>query len=86
MVPPEVIARRKMGFSIPLARWLRGDLRAPFEERVFQRGTLVDEMFETRTIRQWWNQHQRGIRDYAYPLWALLFLACWDDRFRRGGA
>jgi asparagine synthase (glutamine-hydrolysing) len=40
-VPRELVDRPKMGFGIPLAEWLRGDLRY-----------LVDEHLDPRSIRQ----------------------------------
>lgn len=34
ILPPEVMCRKKMGFSVPLAEWLRGELKA-FAENYF---------------------------------------------------
>jgi len=81
LLPSEVVTRRKMGFSIPLARWFRDSLKASFEERVFARDAFVSGLFDPSPIRQWWAQHQRGTRDYAYYLWALLVLECWGRKF-----
>jgi asparagine synthase (glutamine-hydrolysing) len=81
LIPAEILYRPKMGFSIPLARWLRGELKQIFEERVFAKDAFIGSLFELGPIRQWWNQHQRGTRDYSFHLWALLMLACWGERF-----
>ncbi|HXG22097.1 MAG TPA: XrtA/PEP-CTERM system amidotransferase [Methylomirabilota bacterium] len=81
LLPAEVITRRKMGFAIPLAQWFRDGLKASFEERVFARDAFTSELFDPSPIRQWWAQHQRGARDYAYHLWALLVLECWGRKF-----
>jgi asparagine synthase (glutamine-hydrolysing) len=81
LLPSEVITRRKMGFSIPLTGWFRDGLKAPFEERVFAKNAFVSELFDSSPIRQWWAQHQRGTRDYAPCLWALLVLESWARRF-----
>lgn len=81
LVPREILYRPKMGFSIPLAQWLRHDLKSVFEERVFARDAFVSAWLEPSALRRWWQQHQRGTRDYAYPLWAVLMLECWARKF-----
>jgi asparagine synthase (glutamine-hydrolysing) len=84
LLPADILNRPKMGFSLPLAQWLRGDLKALFEESVFARDAFIGEYFDPAPIRRWWAQHQRGTRDYAYHLYALLMLECWGRRFARG--
>ncbi len=81
IVPTEILDRRKMGFSIPLAGWLRGDLKGLFEDRVLARDAFVGSLFDTTAIARWWGQHQRGTRDYSAHLWALLVLESWAGKF-----
>jgi asparagine synthase (glutamine-hydrolysing) len=81
MIPEDVLSRRKMGFSVPLARWLRRELKPMFEDRVFRKDAFIAGLFEPEPIRTWWSQHQSGIRDYSHFLWALLVLECWGKRF-----
>jgi asparagine synthase (glutamine-hydrolysing) len=81
LLPHDVLHRRKMGFSLPLARWFRGELKGSFEARVLRKDAFVAELFDQAPIRRWWGQHQRGTRDYAPHLWALLVLECWGERF-----
>ena len=83
LLPSEVLNRRKMGFSIPLARWFRSELKGLFEERVLTQDAFIGDLFNVNSIRQWWVQHQRGTRDYSPHLWALLVLECWGRRFMR---
>jgi asparagine synthase (glutamine-hydrolysing) len=83
IVPADILSRPKMGFSVPLAQWFRGDLKGLFEERVFSKDAFLGDLFDRAPIRRWWAQHQRGIRDYSHHLWALLVLECWGERFMR---
>jgi asparagine synthase (glutamine-hydrolysing) len=81
-VPREQIDRPKMGFGIPVNRWLRNELRpllAEFlnEERVRREGFLRPEGV-ARVVRE----HLSGRRDHQYRLWALLAFAMWVERYR----
>ncbi|HSQ61199.1 MAG TPA: XrtA/PEP-CTERM system amidotransferase [Acidobacteriota bacterium] len=84
LVPDEVLTRRKMGFSIPLAEWFRGPLRASFESSVLGGDAFGATLFEAAALRRLWGEHQSGARDHAYVLWSLLMLEHWGRRFRRG--
>jgi len=81
LLPPDVIDRPKMGFSIPLAEWFRGELKPTFEQSLFAPDAFVNGLFNPEPIRHWWAQHQRGTRDYSYHLWALLMLERWGKAF-----
>lgn len=81
IVPDAILDRPKQGFSIPLAEWLRNDLKTVFEENVLADNSFSAGIFQQAYIRSAWSQHQRGIRDYAYHLWALLMLECWAKKF-----
>jgi asparagine synthase (glutamine-hydrolysing) len=81
LLPPAILGRRKMGFSIPLTHWFQGDLKRLFEEQVLAKDAFIGHFFDPAPIHLWWTQHQRGIRDYAPHFWALLVLECWGRRF-----
>lgn len=75
----DILYRRKMGFSIPLARWFRGPLR----EQV--RSTLTGErladggIFRPERLRKLVDQHESGQRDHGTEIWSLLM---WDAFLR----
>jgi asparagine synthase (glutamine-hydrolysing) len=68
----EILYRRKMGFSVPLARWFRG----PLKERVQQSllgSTLLDTgMFEREVMQEMIDAHHAGTRDNSVPIWSLF--------------
>jgi asparagine synthase (glutamine-hydrolysing) len=71
-LPRDVLYRPKMGFSVPLARWLRGPLRARMRQALLHGGLAESGWFNPQTIRRMVEQHESGARDYSTPIWALL--------------
>jgi asparagine synthase (glutamine-hydrolysing) len=76
-LPEEILYRKKMGFSIPLARWFRGPLRERVRGALLG-GVLADtDLFERQRLAELVEQHQRGQRDHGTALWSLLMLEAW---------
>ena len=80
-VPDEVITRRKMGFSVPLAEWFRTSLKPVFQAQALQPG--MERYLSLRETRRLWSEHQSGLHDHSRKLWNVLMLACWESRHRR---
>jgi asparagine synthase (glutamine-hydrolysing) len=83
-VPASAVYRPKQGFEIPLAGWLRGDLREMAHDlllssRALGRGYVLGER-----VRALWDRHQRGVGNHASTLWALLMLELWHRTFIDG--
>lgn len=71
-LPPEILYRPKMGFSVPLARWFRGPLREPVRRAVLGPVLAETGWFNAAYLRRLVEDHQSGRRDYSTPLWTLL--------------
>ena len=80
-VPHSVIHRPKMGFSIPLSEWLRGDLRDIGEDLLFSPQAAGRGYFVQPRVRALWESHQRKTRDHSSRLWALMVLELWHRTF-----
>jgi asparagine synthase (glutamine-hydrolysing) len=86
LLPPSILRRRKVGFSVPLALWLRTDLRDTMEEvlsepEVRQLGYL--RCTEVERIKA---EHVGGRANHESKLWALINLVCWHQRWQGGAA
>jgi asparagine synthase (glutamine-hydrolysing) len=71
-LPADVLYRPKMGFAVPLARWLRGPLKARLRQAVLGGPMLDTGWFEPRVVRRIVEQHESGSHDHSAPLWTLL--------------
>lgn len=81
LVPRKLIDRPKMGFGIPVNRWLRNELRPLLDEylgpdRIRKEGFLLPAGV-SRVV----SEHLSGRRDHQYRLWALLVFALWRERY-----
>lgn len=80
-VPSSVIHRPKQGFEIPLARWLRTDLRELGEDVLFSERALGRGHVQPARLRHLWDRHQRGVRDHSAQIWAVLMFEMWARTF-----
>jgi len=72
-VPKQLVDRPKMGFSIPLAAWLRNELR-PWAENLLNQIPNDSQYFNKPMIDQIWEEHVIGLRDHTEQLWGILSL------------
>ena len=82
-VPKELVDRPKAGFAVPLAKWLRGDLRDWAESLLDEQALKSGGIFDAEKLRALWQAHLSGHHDYQYQLWGPLMLLAWQDEVFR---
>jgi asparagine synthase (glutamine-hydrolysing) len=79
-VPRKLMERPKMGFGVPIDNWLRGPLRGWAEELLDERRLRCEGFFNTGPIRDKWEEHLTGKRNWQYHLWDVLMFQAWMER------
>lgn len=83
-LPENCVHKRKQGFAIPLARWLRTDLAELLMDTVSSRAFSDRDVFDRAAARRLAEEHIKGIDDHASALWALLVFEMWVQRYQAG--
>ena len=73
-LPAEVLYRTKMGFSVPLAAWLRGPLAQRVRDALLGGAVAQCGYFEPAALEQLLREHATGRADHSTTLWSLLML------------
>jgi len=82
-LPQNILYRKKQGFSIPLASWLRNEMRDFAEETLFSPNNGLNFYFNPEYIKGIWMKHLSGRQDYSYPMWGLIMFELWHQKFLR---
>ena len=77
LVPHEILTRRKMGFPVPIAEWLRGEFAHLVDEFVVGPRTLKRGLFRADYLKRLAGEHRAGAARHGDRLWLLLNLEIW---------
>jgi asparagine synthase (glutamine-hydrolysing) len=83
-LPKAVLERRKMGFAVPLATWLRGPLRGLAQTALAEPAFAHSGLFDPAAVARLLAQHQSGRRDHSRAIWALFMFAGFLRRVHGG--
>lgn len=76
-LPTDLFERPKMGFGVPVGRWLREPLRDWAEDLLSPAAVIGAGALRPAVVRQIWSEHVSGARDRTAEVWTLLVLQAW---------
>ena len=82
LLPEKIVSRGKMGFGVPIARWLREDLASYATDTLLGSETIFPKVFERDHVARLLREHTSGVADRAYPIWTLLCFELWAREFQ----
>lgn len=77
LLPKEIRSRGKMGFGIPLPRWLRESWRPRVEALLLSPDACYRHWIEPGPVEAVVGEHFRRVADHGHVIWALLTLETW---------
>ena len=83
-LPPEILARKKMGFPVPVGAWLRDAHRPVLDEFVTSARALGRGFFAPDEVQRLVASHVSGEQNHAERLWSLINLEIWQRVFLDG--
>lgn len=86
LLPPEILMRRKQGFSPPFSAWMRGPLRDAVRARLTRERIRQAGVLDADAVSALLHAHLEGRVERARTLWAVLSLQMWAERWARPGA
>jgi asparagine synthase (glutamine-hydrolysing) len=79
--PKGFVDRPKMGFSVPIGKWFRGELRPFIWDRLVSGPLSRMPLLETDTIKTLLTEHFEGVRDHETRIWNILMLSLWFEEY-----
>jgi asparagine synthase (glutamine-hydrolysing) len=76
-VPAEIVERPKMGFGVPINKWLRNELHDWASELLDGQLLQKQGYFHAEPIVRMWQEHVTGTSDRSAELWPVLMFQAW---------
>ncbi len=74
ILPHELLYRSKKGFTVPISKWLKHELRDEALALASSDSLLKTGLFNGSAIAAMSSEHMSGIRDHSTTLWSLIML------------
>ena len=81
-VPQELLKRPKMGFGVPMDKWLRGPLKEWAVDLLSASRLNRVGLLDPLPIAEKWAEHQAGARNWQHLLWHVLMYEAWNATYR----
>lgn len=85
LLPKEILTRSKMGFPVPVGRWLRTGYKNIVDDLILSERTLERGIFDPTFVRGLVAGHMAG-ENHDERLWFLLNFEIWQRQFIDGQA
>jgi asparagine synthase (glutamine-hydrolysing) len=83
-LPADLVTRRKQGFGVPIASWLRTDLRDLSRDVLTDSTARSRGLFRPEAVSALLSEHDQGI-NHSTRIWALIQFELWHRTFIDAG-
>ena len=80
-LPREIVYRRKRGLSVPVAKWINGELRDEVDRLLDPERLRRQELIDPQLVGRLLEEHRAQRTDHGRRLWPLFTLQRWHERW-----
>jgi asparagine synthase (glutamine-hydrolysing) len=80
-LPPDILARGKEGFSMPMKNWLNNEWNGLMHEVLEDASFARHGLFEPAEVARLMREHETHAENHSHLLWALMVFQLWSTRF-----
>jgi asparagine synthase (glutamine-hydrolysing) len=84
LLPDSILTRKKMGFPVPFAIWMKGPWQSAARDVLLDRRTRERGIIQPRAAEQLIAAHAAGAQEGGDAIWSLLNLELWYRTFIDG--
>lgn len=81
LLTDDILYRKKMGFSVPLAQWFRAEIKDVAHKYLIANVKGLSQIFELNAVAKLWDEHQKNQHDHSALLWSMLMFEMWWHRY-----
>jgi asparagine synthase (glutamine-hydrolysing) len=80
-LPDAILDRKKQGFAVPVARWMRSELSPALRDELAPDKLRREGLFDPVFVESLLSDHLSGRRDRRKVLWTLFMFERWLARW-----
>jgi asparagine synthase (glutamine-hydrolysing) len=81
LLTDDILYRKKMGFSVPLAQWFRVEIKDIAQRYLIDDVKGLSAIFNMEQVQHLWAEHQKARKDHSALLWSMLMYEMWWQRY-----
>lgn len=80
-LPARILSKPKHGFAVPVAKWLKEDLKGLLADAFNDTKIRREDIFDPASVRALVKDFAAGRKDLRKEIWALFMFEMWYDRW-----
>ena len=80
-IPKELFERPKMGFAVPMGKWLRGPLKDWSFAMLEKHKHRLEDVIDVKMLDYIWFEHQKGKQNFQTQIWTILTFFNWCEEY-----
>jgi len=80
--PKGFVDRPKMGFTVPIGKWFRGELKSFIWDKLVSGSLPQMALLETDAIKTLLTEHFEGVRNHEAKIWNIFMLSLWFEEYK----